>query len=76
MSKVDGGPAFPFNHYGLQPTEHGMSMRDYFAAKAMQAAMTGASAGSEEALPMLMQTIARISYQMADAMLAAREVKP
>ena len=44
MSKRnDGGPAFPYEH-GHSPDacnvrEHGMTLRDYFAAKAMQGMM-------------------------------------
>ena len=30
-------PAFPAMHFDLADNEHGMTMRDYFAAKAMQA---------------------------------------
>jgi hypothetical protein len=29
--------AFPANHFDLADSEHGMTLRDYFAAKAMQA---------------------------------------
>ena len=72
----DGGPAFPAQHYDLAEGEHGMTLRDYFAAKAMQAHMRmaieslsttpGADSNSVN------QTIAAWSYQMADAMLKAR----
>ena len=44
----------------------GMTLRDYFAAKAMQGMMDAAIPISE---------IAAGSYQMADAMLKAREAK-
>jgi hypothetical protein len=30
----DGGPAFPAKHYDLTDDEHGMTLRDYFAASA------------------------------------------
>jgi hypothetical protein len=30
-------PAFPAMHFDLADNEHGMTLRDYFAAKAMQA---------------------------------------
>ena len=49
--------------------QDGMTMRDYFAAKAMQgmlAACTGWSEAQQERL-------AKCSYAMADAMLKARE---
>jgi hypothetical protein len=43
-----------------------MSMRDYFAAKAMQGLLAGTKTGSATVL-------ATDSYKMADAMLKARE---
>jgi hypothetical protein len=56
-------PAFPFID-SASPLEHpGMTLRDYFAAKAMQGMMD--SVCSDE-------YIARAAYKMADAMLAAR----
>ena len=60
-----GGPAFPnegFNGWG-KPQE-GMTLRDYFAAKAMQGLMDAA---------MPMPEIAQAAYQMADDMLKARQ---
>lgn len=72
----DGGPAFPFPvlHGSNAPT--GMALRDYFAAKAMQGFITksplcGAIHEPDEVCPKLAR-YARISYQMADAMLEAR----
>jgi len=59
-----GGPAFPPMH---DPDKHasGMTLRDYFAAKAMQVflANTETSFAAD----------AKNAYAMADAMLAARE---
>ena len=61
-----GGPAFPPMH---DPDTHasGMTLRDYFAAKAMHASLSldpanAASSGEH----------ARWAYEMADAMLEAR----
>jgi len=54
---ITGGPAFPC---GLQS---GMTLRDYFAAKAMQGLMDAA---------MPMSEIASEAYAMADLMLKAR----
>ena len=62
MTKETGGPAFPPSNPGYA---HGMTMRDYFAAKAMQ----GLLASDVEAS---MPEFARRSYQMADEMLEAR----
>lgn len=61
-----GGPAFPFNHFDLTDAEHGMTLRDYFAANAMQAEMTQGVHERD-----FLETACR-SYKMADAMLAAR----
>ena len=70
MSKINtGGPAFPCETLGVD--EHGeyrkpyegMTLRDYFAAKAMQGLMDAA---------MPMPEIAQAAYQMADDMLKAR----
>jgi len=59
---ADGGGAFPVAHsYLIQP---GMSLRDYFAAKAMQALAQKYSHEGD---------ISRNAYKIADAMLKARE---
>ncbi len=76
MAKVDdGGPAFP-NHKGSheqignivsgkwESSATGLSVRDYFAAMALQALAT--SNRDDDA-------IATVCYQLADAMLAARK---
>ncbi len=70
----DGGPAFPrpvsedSSEDGLSyPDQEGMSMRDYFAAKAMQ----GLYANGEN-IPSDVATVAAWVYDIADAMLAAR----
>ena len=60
MSTETGGPAFPRTQW---PNETGMTLRDYFAAKAMQGLMDAA---------MPMPEIAQAAYQMADDMLKAR----
>lgn len=68
----DGGPAFPMgaNEYSGTGPCWGMSLRDYFAAKAMQGAFTGSPIPSSEDEKTY---IAMHAYRMADAMLAARE---
>jgi hypothetical protein len=55
-------PAFPTPAHNLQ--NDGMTLRDYFAAKAMQA-MTHRGESSEK-------FVAEHSYLMADAMMKAR----
>ena len=65
-----GGPAFPagehFECVDGWHTEPGMTLRDYFAAKAMQGML--ACPGS-----IRVNDDANFAYQMADAMLKARE---
>lgn len=65
MTNKTGGPAFPFvcANYGVSD---GMTLRDYFAAKAMQGMLACAYAdGTHEAF-------AKWAYEYADAMLKAR----
>ena len=63
----DGGPAFPTvdanrsEDYGT----YGMTLRDYFAAKAMQGYIVGTEAPAYG-------HIAKVAYEMADAMIKAR----
>jgi hypothetical protein len=77
--KNTGGPAFPVAMWctdQMRYIDDGMTLRDYFAAKAMQAfiandnllrsAIEHYSGGSE-------MSVALLSYDQADAMLKARE---
>ncbi len=57
-------PAFPAMHYDLADNEHGLTMRDYFAAKAMQT-MTERREANQ-------RFVAKQAYLMADAMMEAR----
>lgn len=70
----DGGPAFPTidandeHDYGTR----GMTLRDYFAAKALQSLDQSGYAYSKG-----MEAMAHDAYALANAMLKARdEVKP
>ena len=63
---MNNTPAFPAMHFDLAENEHGMTLRDYFAAKAMQGLM------SDPNLDMDSSKVAQLSYQMADAMMKAR----
>ena len=68
MSEIkDGGPAFPFAaEYGHPASCGGMSLRDYFAAKALQGFVVNEClAGYAD--------MASAAYELADAMLEARE---
>jgi len=61
-----GGPAFP-SHGSMGEVAHeGMTMRDYFAAKAMQSLIT-VQFQTKQAQS------AETAYEWADAMLKARE---
>ena len=75
----DGGPAFPDDRW-----QAGMTLRDYFAGQALAgslASQTPESHWSFAALPeettndKAKNGIARLCYEIADAMLKAREVK-
>ena len=86
--KDDGGPAFPESGArGQAIGGEGMSLRDYFAAKAMQAEMItsfsdatpdGAAAfveGADDEGHSMEEHLAVLSYAIADAMLAERRRK-
>lgn len=60
-------PAFPANHFDLAEGEHGMTLRDYFAAHALQ----GLLAVPVDSPPGP-DLYARAAYLMADAMLKER----
>ena len=68
-TKNDGGPAFP--HHFTQDSVgdcKGMTLRDYFAAKAMQGMYAADSSSS--VIPL--ESKVRQAYAAADAMLAER----
>ena len=65
MNTITVGPSFRYPDHGSQ----GMTPRDYFAAKAMQAIISVDTSPS-----MSIDTIAKCAWMQADAMLAAREV--
>ena len=71
-----GGPAFPaweLNGQGEpEMTCFGMTLRDYFAAKALQGFMVGLKP-AQDIGPDMQDRIALGMYSMADAMLKARE---
>jgi hypothetical protein len=68
MSEIkDGGQAFPRAGYEHASSVDGMSLRDYFAAKAMQARVFDYRQNEDE--------VAEWAYRRADAMLKAREGK-
>lgn len=74
MADKSGGPAFPIvaSEYGGHGSHSGMSLRDYFAAKAMQA-MIGSGSYCSIDWDNTRSEIADLSYCMADAMLETRK---
>lgn len=90
----DGGRAFPLAVTSVQgeglafsdndkDSNGGMSLRDYFAAKAMQGIITGINTSTEHNIVFSdaarnegisqYEFVSRYSYQIADAMLEARK---
>ena len=68
MTKETGGPAFMVAE--LANIKHdGMSLRDYFAAKAMNSLISDPDWRSD----MVWHETAYAAYQMADAMMKARK---
>ena len=68
MSNNTGGAAFPYAAVHGCNGEYGMTLRDYFAAKAMQATLIDHKLKNFDDY-----VVSKIAYQMADAMLEARE---
>ena len=78
MREKTGGAAFPTPRFmvddesrilGFSINTDGMSLRDYFTAKAMQGILSGYTHGS---IPPT-ESLTPASYKIADAMLKARE---
>jgi hypothetical protein len=73
MTTNTGGPAYPTSNYGaIVPMStgysEGMTLRDYFAAKAMQSILVGIECGPDD-----VASVVASAYIIADAMLKARE---
>lgn len=83
MTTNNGGPAFPFTADGYEPHK-GMSLRDYFAAKTMQALISkspffdkyGENGVLLQDIEQFRYDIAISAYGYADAMIEAREDTP
>lgn len=71
----NGGPAFPLdlNVDGEHRWAHGMTLRDYFAAKAMQSILGSDRYGGVIGVNNYEKQTASNAYKIADAMLKARE---
>ena len=78
MKTNTGGSAFPVLDYTFEANDctykheskEGMTLRDYFAAKAMQSGLV--VVGNQGFRDGHIKGIAKTSYEIADAMLAAR----
>jgi hypothetical protein len=71
---MNNPPAFPLHNHGVQTLGlhvTGMTLRDYFAAKAMQSLITASV--TEPGCVGSTDNISEYAYQFADAMLKARE---
>ncbi|RZJ12171.1 MAG: hypothetical protein EOP39_04235 [Rubrivivax sp.] len=89
MSAInDGGPAFPAeymkhapgevgNNIAIMARSSGMTLRDYFAAKAVVGWLASYPADVEAGVVSAGSFgIAKMAYDIADAMLKTREVQP
>ena len=65
--KNNGGPAFPVPNLEFDSEFNGMTLRDYFAAKAMTVLMQNEHSTFKDD--------AQYAYEVADVMLKARETK-
>lgn len=73
-------PAFPrpfsldtreaYDDSVAHPAHTGITIQDYFAAKAMQGALSGCASRGEV---VMYSEMASLAYEMADAMMKARE---
>lgn len=71
----DGGPAFPIVGGGGDSRlyeDYGMSLRDWFAGQAL----SGWIASFNDEQSPIPHASASLAYELADAMIAARKVKP
>jgi len=67
---MNNPPAFPSDAVKDPFDRSGMTLRDYFAAKAMQGYLTSQSTWTKKRFVIY----AKISYEMADAMMEARDL--
>lgn len=73
MGKDTGGPAFPGLDYIAQDGKknpEGMTLRDYFAGKAMQGLLSDPDWRQDTTF----EDTAYVAYEQADAMLRARKI--
>lgn len=76
MCKNDGGQAFPVAGSDRNYAVDGMTLRDYFAAKALQGWLAGYPADAVHPVAAgNTAQVAQMAYIMADAMLEARDAE-
>ena len=77
--KNNGGPAFPNgvcdSNTGSYHIVDGMSLRDYFAAKAMLGLLSNFDLGKDIMLNGKTVSVPQLAYMYADSMMQAREEK-
>jgi hypothetical protein len=66
---MNNPPAFPAMHFDLADNEHGMTLRDYFAAHAMMVLYHG----YRDPDVFTKERFGKLAYEIADQMLKARE---
>jgi hypothetical protein len=72
MTTATGGPAFPCHPDIENPLYDGMTLRDYFASKAMEGIFASNTEHDHEDA-VIFDVVAEAAYRMADAMLEARK---
>lgn len=70
----DGGSAFPAS-YEIGPPSAGMSLRDYFAATAVNGMLASLTETSEYPAGKYLDALVSKGFEVADAMLAARTAR-
>jgi len=76
MNNIPAFPIFPESSIGHSAAFQGMTLRDYFAAKAMQGMFANPDDGhdaNEQSYEEYLKEISCCAYLMADAMLEARK---
>ncbi len=71
MNKNDGGPAFP-SQSSMRDDWFGMSIRDYFAAAALQGELARSGTHEEPWTLSTAEQLAQYCYSFADSMLKER----
>lgn len=71
----DNPQAFPFQEssYGTAQPEYGMTLRDWFAGQALAGGLARAEMHRPATTQDMTKALAGVAYDIADAMLAARE---